>query len=63
MKIMHGQSMPPCIKDMEILNKTFSCMTMSFGKLLIKFPGYGSKDGNMEDISHFLFACPELDNE
>ena len=83
-------------QDIEILNKTFSCMTnnefweivdrtpyLAFKRnLQIQLMGnfglqYGAswlrksgssthllcKDGNMEDIFHFLFACPKLEDE
>ena len=79
--------------DIEILNKTFSCMTNNeFWQIVDRIPDpafkrnlqmrlmgnfglqYGApssrsstcllcKDGNVEDISHFLFACPKLEDE
>ena len=81
-------------QDIEILNKTFSCMTNNeFGEIVARIPdlafkrnlqimgnfglqyralwlrksGSSScllcKDGNVEDISHVLFACPKLEDE
>ena len=83
-------------RDIEILNKTFSCMTnYEFWKIIDTIPDlafkrnlqirlmchfglqYGApwlrksgsstcllcKDGNVEDISHFLLACPKLEDE
>ena len=83
-------------QDIEILDKTFSCMTNNeFWELVDRIPDlafkrnlqirlmgnfglqYGApwlrksgssmcllcKDGNVKDISHFLFACPKLEDE
>ena len=83
-------------QDIEILDKTFSCMTNNeFCEIVDRIPDlafkrnlqirlmgnfglqYGApwlrksdsltcllcKDGNVEDISHFLFACPKLEDE
>ena len=83
-------------QDIEILNKTFSCMTnnefwetvdripdlafkrnlqirlmgnfgLQYGALWLRKSGSSScllcKDGNVEDISHFLFACHKLEDE
>ena len=88
--------MPPCIKIIEILNKTFSCMTINeFWEIVDRTPDlafkrnlqirlmgnfglqYGApwlrksgsstcllcKDGNVENVFHFLFACPKLEDE
>ena len=83
-------------QDIEILNKTFSCMTNNeFWEIVDRIPDlafkrnlqiqlmgnfglqYGApwlpksgsstcllcKDGHVEDVSHFLFACPKLEDE
>ena len=83
-------------QDIEILDKTFSCMTnnefweivdrisdlafkrnlqmrlmgnfgLQYGAPWLRKSGNSTcllcKDGNVEDISHFLFACPKLEGE